>query len=440
MVGLVLATQSCTKDQDDNPIFVEARTANEFDSEVVVEWYALIKTLTTETQGYTPPVAARAFGYTGVALYEAVVSGIPNRTSLSGKLNELRTNLVLDGTKTYHWPSVANETLAAMTQHFYANTSQERLDAIAALEAKFKGRFLAENGQEIYDSSTDLATMVSARIIEWSSSDGGRDAQFNNFPTNYSPPVGPEYWVPTPPNFTPALQPYWGANRPFLTADIEGAAQPEAPPAYSVEESSICYQRALEVYNVVNDLTPDQKAIAQFWSDDPVTTATPPGHSISILNQIIREKDLDLAVSAEAFAKLGIGISDAFISCWKAKYETLYPRPITYINAHIDPDWEPILSTPPFPEYTSGHSVQSGALAEIMTDLLGENYAFTDRTHENRTDMDGTPRSFNNFYELAEEAAVSRLYGGIHFKEAIEAGLQQGYQIGRNVNALNLDK
>uniref|UniRef100_UPI0035934845 vanadium-dependent haloperoxidase n=1 Tax=Pricia sp. TaxID=2268138 RepID=UPI0035934845 len=239
---------------------------------------------------------------------------------------------------------------------------------------------------------------------------------------------------------TPALQPYWGANRPFLTADVDGAVQPETPPAYSVEESSICYQRALEVYNVVNSLTPDQKAIAEFWSDDPVTTATPPGHSISILNQIIKEKDLDLSVSVEAFAKLGIGISDAFISCWKVKYETLYPRPITYINAHIDPDWKPILSTPPFPEYTSGHSVQSGALAEIMTDFFGESYAFKDRTHETRTDMDGTPRSFNNFYELAEEAAISRLYGGIHFKEAIELGLQQGYQIGKNVNALNLDK
>jgi len=112
----------------------------------------------------------------------------------------------------------------------------------------------------------------------------------------------------------------------------------------------------------------------------------------------------------------------------------------TYINAHIDSDWEPILSTPPFPEYTFGHSVQSGALAEIMTDLFGDSYAFKDSTHENRTDMDGTPRSFKNFYELAEEAAISRMYGGIHFKEAIELGLQQGYQIGKNVNALNLDK
>jgi hypothetical protein len=196
----------------------------------------------------------------------------------------------------------------------------------------------------------------------------------------------------------------------------------------------------MEVYNVVNNITPEQRKIAEFWSDDPVTTATPPGHSISILNQLIKEKNLSLAIAVEAFAKLGIGISDAFISCWKTKYQTVYIRPITYINEYIDPDWSPILNTPPFPEYTSGHSVQSGALAEILTSLFGENHEFTDHTHEKRTDMDGTPRTFMSFYQLAEEAAISRLYGGIHFQEAISLGLEQGYQIGRNVNALDWEK
>jgi hypothetical protein len=196
----------------------------------------------------------------------------------------------------------------------------------------------------------------------------------------------------------------------------------------------------MEVYNAVNNLSEEQRDIAYFWADDPVTTATPPGHSISILNQLIKENDLPLDQAVTAFAKLGIAISDSFISCWKAKYSFNYIRPVTYIQQNIDADWMPILNTPPFPEYTSGHSVQSGALAEIMTDIFGENYSFTDRTHESRTDISGGPRNFDSFYELAEEAAISRLYGGIHFQEAIELGLEQGYLIGRNINSLDLDR
>jgi len=206
------------------------------------------------------------------------------------------------------------------------------------------------------------------------------------------------------------------------------------PPEYSTDINSVYYNRALEVYNVVNNITPDQRIIAEFWSDDPKTSATPPGHSIAILNQLINDIDLNLADASEAFARLGIAISDSFISCWKVKYLTNYPRPVTVINNQIDASWKPVLVTPPFPEYTSGHSVQSGALAEVLTSFFGNDYKFTDRTHQNRTDIDGTPREYFSFYNMAEEAAASRLYGGIHFKEAIELGLEQGYQIGKNVN------
>ena len=435
---LSLVFNSCQRD-DDSIIGVEQRTADEYNANVIVDWYALIKTLTTETTGYTPPVAARAFGYTGIALYEGILPGMPNKTSFSGKLTEFQIDIVADKNKIYHWPTVANAVLAGMTKHFYSNTSQERLDAIVSLEASYKDQFLAENGQIVYENSADLAKKVIDIILDWSKTDGGEDGQFNNFPSEYVPPSGPQFWVPTPPSYSPALQPYWGSNRPFLVANIEDT-RPVAPPEYSTDENSVFYQRAFEVYTAVKNITPEEKIIAEFWSDDPVTTATPPGHSISILNQLIKKENLGLDLAAEAFAKLGIGISDSFISCWKTKYETSYPRPVTYINEYIDPEWTPILVTPPFPEYTSGHSVQSGALAEIMTDLFGDNFAFTDYTHDYRTDINGTARPYSNFYELAREAAISRMYGGIHFKEAIELGLEQGYQIGRNVNALNMDK
>lgn len=439
-VGWVLLLGSCTNDDEQILKPDIQKETGDYDAEVVTEWYDLIKTLTIETNGYTPPVAARAFGYTSIALYEALVPGMPNKVSLSGKLTDLSINTPLISGEVYHWPTVANEVLARMTQFFYVNTTEERLLAIVALKKKYDTAFLAENGIVTHEASIELGNEVADKILAWAETDGGKDAQFNNFPKDYVPPLGEQYWSPTAPNFQSALQPYWGKNRPFLKSNIEGGAQPAAPPAFSVDESSVCYQRALEVYTVTATLSPEQRMIAQFWSDDPITTATPPGHSISILNQLIKENDSDLSVAAEAFAKLGVGISDAFVSCWKVKYETVYPRPITFINKHIDADWTPALGTPPFPEYTSGHSVQSGALAVILGSFFGDNYQFTDRTHENRTDIDGTPRTFDNFKAMAEEAAISRLYGGIHFQDAISLGLEQGYQIGKNVNNLNLNK
>jgi len=426
-------------DDDDITTSQNAETPADFNAEVVTEWYDLVATLTTETVGYTPPVAARAFGYTGVALYESVQYGIPGKSSLSGKLTDLNLNESDLADREVYWPLVANTTMAEMVKYFYNNATSERYQAVLALESRFNDEYRAIISAQVFENSVALSRDITAQIISYSLTDGGHNAQFNNFPSDYSPPTGPEFWVPTAPDFLPALQPYWGSNRPFLIANVEGT-QPADPPVYSTDPNSIFYQRALEVYNTVNNATAEEIIIAEFWSDDPVTTATPPGHSISILNQLLRENDATLAEAVEAFCKLGIGISDAFVSCWKTKYETNYLRPITYIRDNIDAQWSPILITPPFPEYTSGHSVQSGALAEIVTDMYGSDYEFTDRTHENRSDINGTPRTFQNFYEMANEAALSRLYGGIHYDEAIFLGLEQGYDIGRNVNALDLNE
>lgn len=430
-VSLLLIAYSCKKDK------VETNLAADYSAEVVTEWFDLIKTLTTETPGYTPPVASRAFGYTTIALYEAIQHGVPNRVSLAGKVSEFNPSIAYDDSKTYHWPTVAHTVLADMTQYFYHFTSPDRLKAIADLTARNNADFSERIPKRIYERSVELGKETCKEVIAWSATDGALNAHLTNFPTDYAPLVGEQYWQPTAPDFSRALQPYWGSNRPFIALNVENT-DPALPEPYSADTSSKFYAYAMEVYEAVNNATPEHIVIAEFWSDDPGTSATPPGHSIAILNQLIGENSTNLADAAEAFAKLGIGINDAFISCWKTKYETNYVRPITFINQYINPNWKPILITPPFPEYTSGHSVQSGTLAEIMTGLYGDNYAFTDRTHEGRTDIDGTPRSFSSFYEMAEEAAISRLYGGIHFDEAIYLGLEQGYQIGKNVNNLNL--
>ena len=274
---------------------------------------------------------------------------------------------------------------------------------------------------------------VAAAIYEWSTSDGGHDGHLRNFPPDYVPPAFPGAWVKTPPSFQRALQPTWGSNRTMLSG-VAAAAAPLPPPTYSEDPGSAFLAEAMEVYDTVNGATDEQLAIARFWSDDPGQTATPPGHSISILSQVLAAIGADLGVAADAYAKLGIALSDAFVCCWDTKYRYHLLRPISYIRQHIDAGWgDPLpLVTPPFPEYTSGHSVQSGAAARVLTDLFGP-VAFIDHTHTGRG---LPPRSFASFDAAAEEAAISRLYGGIHYRSAIEVGLRQGRAIGDAVNAL----
>jgi hypothetical protein len=188
-----------------------------------------------------------------------------------------------------------------------------------------------------------------------------------------------------------------------------------------------------EVYETDTALTQEQMDIATFWADGPGATGTPPGHSIAILSQVLKAENASLSLAAESFAKVGMAVADAFIACWHTKFQYDLIRPVSCVRALFDSTWLPYITTPNFPEYTSGHSVQSGAASEVMTDLFGDHYVFTDHTHDGRGLV---PRSFGSFYQAADEAAISRLYGGIHFRSAIENGIAQGRCIGQAVNAL----
>lgn len=398
-------------------------------AEVPLLWFDLALELVRTTPGFSPPVASRAFGYAGVALYEALVPGMPGRPSLVGQLNEL-PHAPRPSDRAYHWPTVASGALSSILRSLFPTATAQSAAAIDELERRFETNAQAVLPRGVYRRSVARGEEVAAQVFAWSTTDGGHEAFLRNFPP-YAPPSGPGFWVPTPPGFLSALQPYWGANRPFALSS-GGDCSPAPPPSYSEEAGSAFYAEAYECYAAVGRLTPEQEAVARFWSDDPGQTPTPPGHSISILTQVARTLDVSLARAAEAYAKVGIALADAFIACWSTKYFYNLLRPVTYIRNLVDPAWTPLLATPPFPEYTSGHSVQSGAAAQVLTDLFGE-VAFIDRTHERR----GLPaRSFRSFSEAAEEAAVSRLYGGIHFRAAIERGLEQGRCIGRHVSAL----
>lgn len=411
----------------------DPRPANAYDAGVALAWFDFSLDLVRTTAGFSPPVASRAFAYLGVTLYESLVPGIPGYRSLRSQFSGLNTPEILKKKSRLHWPTTANAAMAAAARGLFANTSASNHVAINDLESSIRIGLNSVPTVTTADSIL-LGREVAAAVLNWAKTDGGHEGEKRNFPADYISPVGPGLWVPTLPAFQTALQPHWGNNRTFAVATGAECASGDHP-AYSEGTDSRFYTDAVEVYEAANGLTEEQTDIAHFWSDDPGLTATPPGHSISILNQVIREKDLDLAAAAECYLKVGIAVSDAFVTCWNTKYRYNLVRPVTYINEHIDNQWTPLLNTPPFPEFTSGHSVQSAAAFQVMADLFGDKHNFVDGTHDARG---LSPRTFTSFSQCAEEAAISRLYGGIHFMPAIDLGLEQGRCVAKAVSRLRL--
>lgn len=408
----------------------QAEETSAFSSKFVRDYYRLQLQMVKTTPGFTPPVASRAFGYSGLALYEGVVNGIPNMGTLSGSAYQFNLPSELTEASNLHWGTVANNAMATILDSIYSNATQANKDALHALRDLYNTAFSATVPSAQFESSVAHGVAIANAVYDYSRIDGGHNCQFNNFPSTYVPPVGPGLWVPVG-NQT-CLQPYWGNNRPFVMDDTIAATMPPAPAAYSTDTESEMYYQAYQVYYTVNNATPEQITIAQYWADGG-GTYTPPGHSISMLTDILANEDADLATATRAYAQLGLALSDAFLTCWRTKYLHNLLRPITYIRDHIDPNWNVIVSTPPFPEYVSGHSSQSGAFFGVMTELFGENYMFTDSTHGSNF---GGPRQFNSFLEAAQEAAISRLYGGIHYEIGNNEGLNLGARISQNVNEL----
>ena len=400
--------------------------------EVLADWYRLVLELVRHTATYSPPVASRSFAYLGVTLHEALVGGPGGLVSLAGQVHGLTpppkappgldAALVLQGAFATAVPVLFSRT---------GPTGQRAMAAMAARQDKaLAGRT---------DAATDAASRahgaaVAAHILAWAETDGGAEIENMGFPMEAAKDKLPSQWVPTSKVAVQQapLLPYWGTVRTFVLSSGADCGLPP-PPDFSEEPGSAFYNEAKEVYDTSLSLTDEQKLIARFWSDDPMLSSTPPGHWISIMLGIFARDATPIDRQAEVLALLGISVADAFIACWDAKFKYDLVRPITYIRRLIDPKWEPLLNTPPFPEYPSGHSTQSGAAAGVLTALYGAGFAFDDATHAD----DGLPvRRFAGFDEAAEEAAISRLYGGIHFRAAIEQGLAQGACIAAKVMQL----
>jgi len=402
--------------------------------EVMRTWYRLVLELVRHTPTYSPPVAARAFGYLGVVAHEVAASGSPDLTSLAGQLNGLAPLPARDPGAAYDDAVVMQSAMATAVRDFFSNTGPTGQRALETMDRRLREKVAAGRPADVVDRSATLGQALAAHVFDWSQTDGGAVVTNMGFPETYVLKDDPSAWVPTSAirQQQVPLLPDWGGNRPFVLP--EGAACPVPPhPHYSEDPASDFYAEAIEVYKVSRTLTPEQMEIASFWSDDPMLSPTPPGHWISIGWTILDDRGAGLDEAADVMARLGIAQADAFIANWEAKYRYDLLRPVTYIRRLIDKDWEPLLITPPFPEYPSGHSTQSGAAAAVLTDLFGAEVAFADDTHID----DGLPvRTFSSFWEAANEAGISRFYGGIHFRAAIDNGLAQGDCVGGHVNAL----
>ncbi len=424
LISFVLTScQPETITNEDSP--VDEKKTEKYSADVAVRWMDLTMNL-VRLEGKNPPQASRIYAYTALALYEGVVPGMPNNRSMVKQLNGLNYLPSRNKNKAYDFPTVANKSIRDVLLSAFGTLQPQNQAKVDSLYNVIVGERIAETAVPIYQASVSFGAAVGAAINSYMS--------FDNFTQTrsmvYTVPsrVGnPQFWAPTGAATTPA-EPFWGQLRPFCMADAQSCYFPSSIP-FDINPSSAFYIQANNVYNISLNLTQEQKNIASFWADNPGQTATPPGHWVSICNQIAKEKEMNLEEASEIYLLTGLAVADAFISCWEAKYRINLLRPQTYIRENIDANWTPFLPTPPFPEYTSGHSVCSGAVSEVLTQLLG-NQAFTDSTAFRSK---GLVRSFNSFYEAADEAALSRLYGGIHYQEGISNGVAQGYLVGKSV-------
>jgi hypothetical protein len=297
-------------------------------------------------------------------------------------------------------------------------------------------RELGEPNPATYQNSLRYGQTVSDSILAWAARDHYLDTRKRR---RYSYSKAPGKWIPTPPGYMDAVEPYWGKIRP-VALDSAQQFKPLPPPAFSNEPTSEFMKQAREVYDRTRQMTDEQKLIASYWDCNPFFLNTqghlnfatkklsPGGHWMSIVGQAAATARLDWPATSAAYMLTSIALFDGFISCWDEKYRSQLIRPETVINTYIDEKWHPLLQTPPFPEYTSGHSVISTAAATVLSHWFGEDFHFTDNTEVEY----GLPeRRFTSFRQACDEAAISRLYGGIHYRAAIEQGQTQGEKIGQ---------
>ena len=387
---------------------------------------------------FSPPVASRIYAYAHLAAYEVLAANTRKYKSLGSKLKEFPATPLPEKPVNTELASLLAFMYIGQELTFSKDSTQKIIDNFFQL-AEANGM-----PSEISDNTRDYAKIVSKNVLAWSKKDNYKQTRSA---IKYTVNSDEGRWTPTPPAYMPAIEPSWMKLRPVM---IDSASQflPLPPTKFSKEKDSDFYKLASEVHKMGTELNDEQKAIADFWDCNgfkmnvsghvmfATKAMTPGGHWMGITGIVCNNQKADFEKTVYAYTGVSFAIMDSFIACWNTKFTYNLLRPETYINRYIDNTWTPYLQTPPFPEYTSGHSIISSASATVLTNIFGEKTSFVDNT-ERRW---GWPdRKYENVKEAAQEAALSRMYGGIHYREGMEEGLKEGQKLGEFVyNKLKL--
>ena len=438
---ILLMAIGCKKDQD-------LPVQGDFEGKINTKWGDMTLQVLRRSYFNTPTYSSRSLGYLGLTQYETVVHSNPSMRSMAGQVNGITTLPLPETGKDYNWKLALNagqHTLIKLLYPLNENMSPETSMRVDSLHQSLLAEFSAGVDATVVDRSVQYGNTIANAIFEFSKTDGGHTGFKRNFDPSYIRPQGAGYWVPPIRGQTISafpLHPHWGSNRTFSAAN--STLPVPTPVPYSTVPTSENYKFFKAVYDKNGKLTNEEKEIAAWWADDPTETFSPPGHSYNLATIAIRKAGSDVVTAAQAYARTGMAIADAFINCWKIKYTYHSERPSTFINRVIDPTWIPYWPEPPFPAFSSGHSTQSAAAATVMTAIYGSRFSFIDNSHEGATRFSPSltfrPRKYDNFWASAEESAHSRFLGGIHTQQDNTIGLAEGKKIGENINKFHWNK
>lgn len=434
-----------------SPSYVDPAAADQIEGSLALKWADMTLYTLRFSAFNTPTYSSRSLAYMGLAQYESIVPGSSINQSLQGQLEGLVLPTIAPNVK-YNWVLSFNSAQRVLLKLLYPVPDNShrfihaRIDSLA--DAMAQEQLILTN-PETANRSIAFGESIALALFEWSLTDGGHQAYKRNFDPTFFFPTGDSYWVSPARGQTVSLfplHPYWGENRRFVPAN-NNAAIPAIEP-FSTDPSSNYYKLYSSVYQKNSELTLPEREVAAWWSDDPTETFSPPGHSYHLAQLVAQAKNSTLMVTAEAFARTGLAVADAFINCWQIKYTYFNERPSSYIKKYIDPNFVPFWPEPPFPAFPSGHSMNAAAAATVLADLFGDSVFFIDRSHQGFRryddvrflDLTYPARNFTSIWQAANECAYSRFLGGIHTQQDNDVGQQEGIKVGNHVNDLNWKK
>ena len=447
LTQLTIFFESCQKEvsvpREVKAVEIATRTNNanvnalphtrQYPADVATAWFTLL-TNVARTKPYTNPPTLRIFAYSGMALYESVVPGMPSYQSIYKYLTG--NTIEFDNKKDYYWPACANAAIARIAFRIMQNYPAPNLTPIQTFESTLNTSFQSQVTPDQLQFSNEFGRYVADIIYDWSRTDGtlNPDGSLAVCPA-YVPSGNPGNWVPTPPGFLPPAGVCQGNLRTFIPNIVNTVLAPP-PPVYSTDPTSVFYKAANEVYQRRNNISPDEIRLVNNWRDIIGTNYNPLSHTLKITTDIIIKEKLNLEDAAVLFAKQTIAASDAVGAVFNSKFHYALIRPITYIQGVMGyTNWNSTFNTPQHPSYPDELSATASTVT-ILEDYFGTNYAFVDSTHKA---LYGE-WSYPSLNALLADIVQLRVNSGTSFRFGGETGVIQGRAVGEMVDALPFKK